>query len=152
MPYCNLPYGPGVRVDTYLYPGCTVSGFYDSLVSKLITWGSTFDESRRRMINALDEFVIDGIKTTIPLYKTIMNDIHFINGELSTDYLDRYSIIDKMNDEIKGKFNSESKVLPGVAAVLLFSEYAKNFSNLDNAKEVSMRNNSNNWKFGGVNN
>ncbi|HEY6535350.1 MAG TPA: acetyl-CoA carboxylase biotin carboxylase subunit [Candidatus Nitrosocosmicus sp.] len=152
VPYCNLPYGPGVRVDTYLYPGCTVSGFYDSLVSKLITWGSTFDESRRRMINALDEFVIDGIKTTIPLYKTIMNDIHFINGELSTDYLDRYSIIDKMNDEIKGKFNSESKVLPGVAAVLLFSEYAKNFSNLDNAKEVSMRNNSNNWKFGGVNN
>ncbi|HXT82851.1 MAG TPA: acetyl-CoA carboxylase biotin carboxylase subunit [Verrucomicrobiae bacterium] len=152
VPYCNLPYGPGVRVDTYLYPGCTVSGFYDSLVSKLITWGSTFDESRRRMINALDEFVIDGIKTTIPLYKTIMDDIHFINGELSTDYLDRYSIIDKMNDEIKGKFNSESKVLPGVAAVLLFSEYAKNFSNLDNAKEVSMRHNSNNWKFGGVNN
>lgn len=152
VPYCNLPYGPGVRVDTYLYPGCTVSGFYDSLVSKLITWGSTFDESRRRMINALDEFVIDGIKTTIPLYKTIMNDIHFINGELSTDYLDRYSIIDKMNDEIRGKFNSESKILPGVAAVLLFSEYAKNFSNLDNAKELSMRNNSNNWKFGGVNN
>ncbi len=153
VPYCNLPYGPGVRVDTYLYPGCTVSGFYDSLVSKLITWGSTFDESRRRMINALDEFVIDGIKTTIPLYKTVMNDIHFINGELSTDYLDRYSIINKMNDEVKGKFNSESKVLPGVAAVLLFSEYAKNSSNFANTKEGStLRNNSNNWKFGGVNN
>ena len=83
--------------------------------------------NQRRMINALDEFVIDGIKTTIPLYKTIMNDIHFINGELSTDYLDRYSIIDKMNDEIKGKFNSESKVLPGVAASFALFRICKKF-------------------------
>jgi acetyl-CoA/propionyl-CoA carboxylase len=106
------------------------------------------------MINALDEFVIDGIKTTIPLYKTIMNDAHFIKGELSTDYLDRYAIIDKMNDEIKSKFNNDSKVLPGVAAVLLFSEYAKNYSNFVNTKESNtiLRNISNNWKFGGANN
>src|SRR6188472_3216935 len=101
VPDCNLPYGPGIRVDTYLYPGCTVSGFYDSLTAKLISWGSSFDESRRRMSNALDEFLIDGVTTTIPLYKTIMNDEHFIKGDLSTDYLDRYSIIEKMRKELK---------------------------------------------------
>jgi acetyl-CoA/propionyl-CoA carboxylase len=159
VPYCNLPSGPGVRVDTYLYPGCLVSGFYDSLVAKLITWGSTFDESRRRMINALDEFIIDGINTTIPLYKAIMNENHFINGDLSTDYLDRYSIIDKMNNELKNKFNDNTKVLPGVAAVLLYSEYVKSSNNPyfnksagTNIAKNFTRSNKNNWKFGGVDN
>jgi acetyl-CoA/propionyl-CoA carboxylase len=165
VPYCNLPYGPGIRVDTYLYPGCTVSGFYDSLVAKLIAWGSSFDESRRRMSNALDEFIIDGINTTIPLYKTIMNEGHFINGELSTDYLDRFSIIEKMNSEIKNKFKDKdgAKVLPGVAAVILHSEYVKlnNGRNNPNAAAAAgtagatanvSSANRNSWKFGGANN
>jgi len=164
VPYCNLPYGPGVRVDTYLYSGCTVSGFYDSLVAKLITWGSSFDESRRRMSNALDEFLIDGINTTIPLYKTIMNEAHFINGDLSTDYLERFSIIDKMNEEIKNKFDDKTKVLPGLAAALLYSEYGKkNKDNLNftsdrssslstetNSKK-SIRSQKSNWKWGADN-
>ena len=120
-----MPYGPGVRVDTYLYSGCKVSGFYDSLVAKLITWGSSFDESRRRMSNALDEFLIDGINTTIPLYKTIMNEVHFINGDLSTDYLERFSIIDKMNAEIKNKFDDKTKVPPGLAAFYFIQNMVK---------------------------
>src|SRR5690349_6584265 len=86
VPNCNITYGPGVRVDTYLYPGCTVSGYYDSLVAKLLAWGSNFEEARVRMRNALDEFTIEGINTTIPLYKTIMNEQNFIKGEISTDY------------------------------------------------------------------
>ena len=143
VPYCNLPYGPGIRVDTYLYPGCTVSGFYDSLTAKLISWGSTFDESRRRMRNALDEFVIEGINTTIPLYKTIMDDKYFISGELSTDYLDRYSIIQKMKDEQKS-LNSDlhKRVLPAVSSAILQSEYVKKSTNTQNNSSYS-------WKFGG---
>ncbi|MDQ4074553.1 MAG: hypothetical protein M3162_09675, partial [Thermoproteota archaeon] len=128
VPDCNLPYGPGIRVDTYLYPGCSVSGFYDSLVAKLISWGSTFEESRRRMRNALDEFTIEGINTTIPLYKTIMNEEHFIKGDLSTDYLDRFSIIEKMNDEVSNRFKNKdgaSGILPAVASVVLHSEFIK---------------------------
>jgi len=157
VPYCNLPYGPGVRVDTYLYSECKVSGFYDSLVAKLITWGSSFDESRRRMSNALDEFIIDGINTTIPLYKTIMNDVHFINGDLSTDYLERFSIIDKMNEEIKNKFNDKTKVLPGLAAALLYSGYGKknkddlNFTSNKSLSETNSKNivrtHKSNWKW-----
>src|SRR5918912_900190 len=79
VPNCNLPYGPGVRVDTYLYPGCLVSGFYDSLVAKLIAWGRDFEEARIRTRNALNEFRIEGVNTTIPLYKTIMEETNFIN-------------------------------------------------------------------------
>jgi acetyl-CoA/propionyl-CoA carboxylase len=144
VPYCNLPYGPGIRVDTYLFPGCTVSGFYDSLTAKLISWGSTFDESRRRMRNALDEFTIEGINTTIPLYKTIMNDEHFINGDLSTDYLDRYSIIEKMKKELKAKNSDKSKrLLPAVASAIIQTEYVKRPSKRDHSGQ-------NTWKFGGV--
>ncbi len=144
VPYCNLPYGPGIRVDTYLYPGCTVSGFYDSLTAKLISWGSTFDESRRRMRNALDEFIIDGINTTIPLYKTIMNDEHFINGELSTDYLDRFSIIEKMNKELENESaNKLKRVFPAVASALIQTNFIKR-------NDVQKNPICNNWKFSGV--
>lgn len=123
VPYCNIPYGPGVRVDTYLYPGCTVSGFYDSLVAKLLTWGTNFDEARIRMRNALDEFVIEGINTTIPLYRTIMEERNFIKGELSTDYLERFRVLDRMNDETKK--SAEEKASAAVAAALLHSELVK---------------------------
>jgi acetyl-CoA/propionyl-CoA carboxylase len=144
VPYCNLPYGPGIRVDTYLYPGCTVSGFYDSLTAKLISWGSSFDESRRRMRNALDEFVIEGINTTIPLYKTIMNDEYFINGDLSTDYLDRYSIIEKMRKELKAKNSDrQNRLLPAVASAIIQTENVKRPSK----KDLHVQNI---WKFGGV--
>jgi acetyl-CoA/propionyl-CoA carboxylase len=144
VPYCNLPYGPGIRVDTYLYPGCTVSGFYDSLTAKLISWGSTFDESRRRMRNALDEFVIDGINTTIPLYKTIMNDQYFISGDLSTDYLDRYSIIQKMKDQQKVQNSDlQKRLLPAVTTAVIQSEFIHKTSANASARQDS-------WKFGGM--
>jgi len=123
VPNCNIPYGPGIRVDTYLYPGCNVSGYYDSLTAKLLAWGRDFDEARIRMRNALDEFTIEGINTTIPLYKTIMDDPNFIRGELSTDYLDRFKIFDKMNEQAKEEV--KKRALAAVAAVLLQSEFVK---------------------------
>jgi acetyl-CoA/propionyl-CoA carboxylase len=123
VPNCNIPYGPGIRVDTYLYPGCNVSGYYDSLTAKLLAWGTNFDEARIRMRNALGEFTIEGINTTIPLYKTIMDDPNFISGELSTDYLDRFKIFDKMNEQAKEEV--KAKALAAVAAVLLHSEFVK---------------------------
>jgi acetyl-CoA/propionyl-CoA carboxylase len=123
VPYCNIPYGPGIRVETYLYPGCTVSGYYDSLVAKLLAWGSNFNEARLRMRNALDEFVIEGINTTIPLYKTIMEEPNFIKGELSTDYLERFKIFDRLNEEVKARAND--KAAAAVAAALLHSELVK---------------------------
>lgn len=126
VPNCNIPYGPGIRVDTYLYPGCNVSGYYDSLTAKLLAWGRDFNEARIRMRNALDEFTIEGINTTIPLYKTIMDEPNFIKGDLSTDYLERFKIFDKMNEEAKE--DAKERARAAVAAALLQSELVKKSS------------------------
>ena len=101
VPDVTIPAGPNVRCDTYLYPGCTVSPFYDSLMAKLCTWGPTFDESRTRMLTALNDFYIQGVETSIPLYKTILNSDEYKNGDLSTDFLKRYGMIDKLTEDLK---------------------------------------------------
>jgi acetyl-CoA/propionyl-CoA carboxylase len=75
------------------------------------------------MINALNEFEVEGVNTTIPLYKTIMKEEHFIRGELSTDYLDRYSLMDKLLKDTKG-LSSQTQV-PALAALLLYSEFMR---------------------------
>lgn len=142
VPSCNIPYGPGIRVDTYLYPGCTVSGYYDSLVAKLIAWGRNFEEARVRMKNSLDEFTIEGINTTIPLYKTIMDEPNFIKGELSTDYLERFKIFDKMNEDVKER--AKDKAPAAVAALLLQSEFVKKAGAAQNATAASSQ-----WKSRG---
>jgi acetyl-CoA/propionyl-CoA carboxylase len=115
VPDCSLPYGPGIRVDSYLYPGCTVSGYYDSLIAKLISWGRDFEEARIREREALNEFRVEGINTTIPLYKTILSEPNFIRGNLSTDYLERYAIIEKMNEATE---NEVSRYADAAAAAL----------------------------------
>ena len=139
VPDCNLPYGPGVRVDTYLYPGCNVSGYYDSLVAKLITWGADFDEARIRMSNALDEFMMEGIHTTIPLYRTIMKEKNFIKGNISTDYLEKYDLINLMKTQSKEKSLKTSDA--SIAAALVYSEYLKGQNSTSNSsKEISLSN------------
>src|ERR671935_1735567 len=131
VPNCSIPYGPGIRVDTYLYPGCVVSAYYDSLVAKLIAWGRDFEEARLRMKNSLNEFTIEGVNTTIPLYRTIMDERNFTIGELSTDYLERFNLIHQMNEEAKEQ--SKKKSLAAIAAVLLHSEFIKRgLSSTDN--------------------
>jgi len=139
VPDCNLPYGPGVRVDTYLYPRCNVSGYYDSLVAKLITWGQDFNEARVRMSNALDEFMIEGISTTIPLYRTIMHEKNFIEGNISTDYLEKYDLLNLMRTQLKEKSLKASGA--SVAAALLYSEFLKAQNTAPNSsKELSLSN------------
>jgi acetyl-CoA/propionyl-CoA carboxylase len=119
----TIPSGPSVRCDTYLYPGCTVSPFYDSLMAKLCTWGQTFEESRTRMLNALNDFYIQGVETSIPLYKTILNTDEYKNGNLSTDFLIRYNIIDRLKEDLKNEKIEKSDA--ALAAVIVYSEYFK---------------------------
>src|SRR3990170_2223601 len=114
-----IPSGPGVRCDTYLYPGCTVSSFYDSLMAKLCTWGQTFEESRLRMLNALDDFYIQGVETSIPLYKTILKTDEYKKGELSTDFLKRYNIIERLKEDIKN--DTIQKQDAAIAAAVIHS-------------------------------
>ncbi len=85
------PGGPGVRVDSAAYAGWTVPPHYDSMIAKLIVHGKSRDEAISRMRRALDEFIIDGIKTTIPFHKKIFGHPDFIKGNFNTDFLERMS-------------------------------------------------------------
>ncbi|MFQ3580958.1 acetyl-CoA carboxylase biotin carboxylase subunit [Chloracidobacterium validum] len=86
----NLPGGPGVRVDTHAYPGYHVPPYYDSLIAKLIVHAPTRDQAVARMRRALDTFVIEGIKTTIPLHQRIMDSEIFKSGHFSTRFLEEF--------------------------------------------------------------
>jgi len=123
IPDVTIPSGPSVRCDSYLYSGCTVSPFYDSLMAKLCTWGQTFEESRLRMLNALNDFYIQGVETSIPLYKTILKTEEYKNGDLTTDFLKRYNIIDRLTEDIKADkaLNQDA----ALAAAVIHSEYFK---------------------------
>ncbi|MEM3458726.1 MAG: acetyl-CoA carboxylase biotin carboxylase subunit [Candidatus Bathyarchaeia archaeon] len=84
----QLPGGPGVRVDTHLYVGYPISVFYDPLIAKLAVWGENRGEAIQRMKNALNEFVIVGVKTTIPFHKKIMEDEQFLKGDIHINFVD----------------------------------------------------------------
>jgi acetyl-CoA carboxylase biotin carboxylase subunit len=85
----RVPGGPGVRVDSHCFEGYRVPPDYDSLLAKVIVHGADRDQARRRMRRALDEFVIEGIPTTIPFHRAVLDDPEFAAGEVTTDYLER---------------------------------------------------------------
>ena len=86
----NIPGGPGVRVDTAVYPGYVVPPYYDSMIAKLIVHARTRESAIARMQRALDMMVIEGIKTTIPLHQAIMADENFQKGEFSTKFMEEF--------------------------------------------------------------
>jgi acetyl-CoA carboxylase biotin carboxylase subunit len=85
----RAPGGPYVRVDSALYAGYTIPAFYDSLIAKLAVWGRNRIEAIHRMQSALAEIVIEGIETTIPLHKRILEDKSFVEGRIHTGFLRR---------------------------------------------------------------
>ncbi|MGI9056432.1 MAG: acetyl-CoA carboxylase biotin carboxylase subunit [Pyrinomonadaceae bacterium] len=86
----NLPGGPGVRVDTAVYPGYVVPPYYDSMIAKLIVHARTREAAIARMRRALEAMVVAGIKTTIPLHLKIMNDEKFQLGDFSTKFMEEF--------------------------------------------------------------
>lgn len=88
----HLPGGPGIRVDTHIYAGYTIPAHYDAMIAKLITHGQTRQEAIAKMKRALEEFVIEGIQTTLPLYRRLMDDKHFKAGKVTTAFLDGFKL------------------------------------------------------------
>jgi len=86
----NIPGGPGVRVDTAVYPGYVVPPYYDSMIAKLIVHARTRDLAIARMQRALGMMVVEGIKTTIPLHQKIMADDRFLRGDFSTKFMEEF--------------------------------------------------------------
>jgi acetyl-CoA carboxylase biotin carboxylase subunit len=87
----HIPGGLGVRIDTAAYQGYVIPPYYDSLIAKLIVSGRNRQEAIARGRRALDLFVIEGIKTTIPMHRRILDDPDFVDGRLSTRFMDRYA-------------------------------------------------------------
>jgi acetyl-CoA carboxylase biotin carboxylase subunit len=88
----HSPKGHGVRVDTHVYAGYAVPPFYDSMIAKLICKAQTREECIKKMQRALDEFVIEGIKTTVPFHQKLMKNEDFINGNYHTGFLDTFKM------------------------------------------------------------
>ena len=84
------PGGFGVRVDSHVYSGYKIPPYYDSLISKLMCWAPTREEARRRMYRALKEYVITGVKTTLPFYQELIEDEVFISGVFDTGFMNTY--------------------------------------------------------------
>ena len=86
--HLHTPGGPGIRFDSHLYSSYTVPPHYDSMIGKLISFGEDREQAFARMRNALDEIVIDGIKTNLPLHQRLVNDPRFIQGGTNIHYLE----------------------------------------------------------------
>ena len=88
----HAPGGHGVRVDTHVYTNYSIPPFYDSMIAKLITVAQTRDEAIAKMQRALDEFLIEGIKTTIPFHQKLMNDSNFKEGNYTTKFIETFEL------------------------------------------------------------
>ena len=86
--YWYKPGGPGLRVDTHVYAGYSIPPYYDSMIGKLIAYGKTRAEAIKRMQIALDEMIVEGIKTTIPFHKLALSTEAFQKGDLSTRFVE----------------------------------------------------------------
>lgn len=87
----SLPGGPGIRIDTAVHADCTIPPYYDSLVAKIIAHGVNRDEAMARMRRALSMTVVEGIETSVPLHLKILEDPDFIEGRLSTAFMERFA-------------------------------------------------------------
>ena len=93
----HIPGGHGIRVDTHVYAGYTIPPNYDSMIAKLITTAQTREEAINKMRRALDEFVIEGVKTTIPFHRQLMDHPDYIAGDYTTKFMEDFV----MNPEVK---------------------------------------------------
>jgi acetyl-CoA carboxylase biotin carboxylase subunit len=110
-----LPTGPGVRVDTGVYPGFEVSPYYDSLISKLVVSGETRGEAILRMRRALDEYKIIGIRTNIPFHQRMMESTSFMAGRYDTRYVEeRFSL--ELADETREDLSEIAAILATLVA------------------------------------
>lgn len=110
-----LPTGPGVRVDTGVYPGFEITPFYDPMIAKLIVWGETRAQAILRMRRALEEYRIVGVRTNIPFHQTLMDSPRFMAGQYDTRFVEeRFSMEDA--EENRQDFSEVAAILATLVA------------------------------------
>jgi acetyl-CoA carboxylase biotin carboxylase subunit len=92
----SVPAGPGIRDDGGAYPGCTISSYYDPLISKLCVWAPTRERAVARMRRALSEYIVTGIRTNLAFHERLFQHAGFVAGNYDTGYLERH------HDELVG--------------------------------------------------
>ncbi len=135
------PSGPGIRRDSGIYEGWTVPIEYDPLLAKLIGYGSDRAQATSRLVRALNEYFVGGIKTNISLFRRILNDEEFHEGRLDTGYLDRLLARPAAHQPIDAKNAEVAAIAAGLFAVLDPATLAKN-----NGRAGSEANETANWK------
>ena len=88
----NQPGGHGIRVDTHVYAGYMIPPYYDSMIGKLITVAQTREEAILKMQRALDEYIIEGVKSTIPFHQQLMKNEQFNKGNFTTKFMDTFEM------------------------------------------------------------
>ncbi len=135
-----LPAGPGVRVDTGVYPGFEITPYYDSLIAKLVCFGETRGEAILRMRRALEEYRIVGVRTTIPFHQRILDSHRFIAGHFDTRFIeDRFSL---------ERAEEELETYPEIAA-LMATLVAHRRGQLANQVVQRGKRDTSNWKWVG---
>lgn len=135
--YLSFPSGPSVRVDTMLYPHYEIPSAYDSLIAKLIVWGETREHAIVRMRQALREFSIQGIKTTLPFHRNLMEHRLFRSGRISTRFLE------ETEPELLTQRNLSDRALVALAAAMAWHNQSKKTILLAPKSQKSL------WKWAG---
>ncbi len=152
MPSCGVisllrhPSGPGIRNDTGVYEGWEVTPFYDPILSKLVVYGEDRDAARRRMLRALDEYVVHGVKTGIDLHRRILSHPDFVRGNVNTAFLDEHKDIFTPTEE---SIPDEAFVAAALADELGLTGGARRGSAASSQRESSPWESGGNWEIGG---
>jgi acetyl/propionyl-CoA carboxylase alpha subunit len=115
------PAGPGIRHDCGIYSGFEVSVYYDPILSKVITWAETREDARRRMLLALSNYTILGIKTTIGFLSSVMAHPEFVAGNTHTNFIDK-NMSNLLNRKNERKFLNEALLAAAVASQMKISD------------------------------
>jgi acetyl-CoA carboxylase biotin carboxylase subunit len=113
--FMKEPSGPGVRHDCGIYSGCEVSVYYDPILSKVITWGETREDARKRMIIALSNYTILGIKTCIDFLSSVMEHPEFVAGNTQTSFIDK-NMSDWMEKKKEKRFLNEALIAAAISS------------------------------------
>jgi acetyl/propionyl-CoA carboxylase alpha subunit len=135
-----IPTGPGVRVDTGVYPGFEITSSYDPMIAKLIVWGETRAQAILRMRRALEEYRIVGVRTNIPFHQTLMDSHRFMGGQFDTRFVEeRFS----MDEAIESR--TVNLEIAAILATLVAHQQSERNANIVRRNERD----TSNWKWVG---
>ena len=135
-----LPTGPGVRVDTGVYPGFEITPYYDPMIAKLIVWGETRAQAILRMRRALEEYRVVGVRTNIPFHQTLMDSHRFMGGQYDTRFVE-----ERFSMEETGESRENNDEIAAILATLVAHRETARSANIVNRNERD----ASNWKWVG---